>query len=99
MKNGGEASLVVNDAVFAQILGLLVGDSLERLLSLRYRNRVLKTFEILGQASLICALMEPRSQLLRITGRQLRVFCLASQLNHTFRPQNTIQVLVQQNLR
>jgi hypothetical protein len=99
VENGCEARFVVDDSVAAEILGLLVSDSLQRVLGLHYRDRVPKAFQVLRQAALVCALMKPSCQFRGVRGWQFRVMVAGGKFYHGSRPQHAIQMLVEQNFR
>src|SRR5258708_8455815 len=94
VKNWGKASLKIDHAVPAQVFGLFIGYSFERLLGLHHRDGVRKAFQIFWKASLVGSLAEPARQVFRIFGRELAVFCALRQLNYSFRSQNAVKVFV-----
>src|SRR6267154_4625985 len=69
VKNRGKASLKIDYAVPAQIFGLFISYSFERLLGLHHGDGVRKALQIFWQASLVCPLVEPARQVFRIFGR------------------------------
>src|SRR5258708_5701127 len=94
VKNWGEASLKIDHAVPAEVFGLFVSYSFERLLGLHHGDGVRKAFKIFWQASLVGSLAEPARQVFRIFGRELAVFCALRQLNYSFRSQHAVKVFV-----
>jgi hypothetical protein len=99
MKDGCEASFVINDAVMAKILGLLEGDTFECFLGLRNCDRVFKALQVFCEASLVRALMKPLGQSFRIIRWQIGILRILGKFDYGLRPQNAVQVLVEQDLR
>src|SRR6266849_3106655 len=97
VKNWRKASLKVNHSIFAEILGLFIGDALQSLLGLHDRDGVAETLEVFGETSLVRALMKPFRQRPGIGCRPVPVSPVFGQLNHGLRLQHAIQVLVQKD--
>ena len=77
MKDWRKASFEVNHAVITQILGLFIGDALQSLLGLHDCYRVGEALQILGEAPLVRAAMEPLRQCFWIRGRKFSVSCVS----------------------
>src|SRR5438876_3053615 len=88
----------MDHAVAAYVFRLFMSYSFERLLALHHGDGVRKAFQVFRQASLVCPLVEPTCQAFRILGGKLAVFRASSQLNYRSRPQDAVQVFVQENL-
>ena len=98
VKDRGEASLKIDDAVAAQIFRLFVGDAFERFFGLHYGDGVDKAFEIFWEAPLVRSLVEPVRELFRVFGGKLSVSFASGQLDDRFRAEDAVEVLVEQNL-
>jgi hypothetical protein len=98
VKNGREASLEVNHAVAAEVLGLLIGNALQRAFGLHHGDRVGEALQVLGKVSLVCAPVEPGGQLVGIYRGKRRVSRLACQFDDGLRTEHAVEVLVQEHL-
>ena len=97
VKDRREASFKIDHAILAQIFGLLVRDPLQRLFGLHHRDGVGKAFQVLGETSLVRALMKPLRQRRRIAGGKFGVLRFFCQVNDGLRPQYAVEVLVQKH--
>ena len=95
---GRVADLGVHDPVRGQVLHALTGHPLDRLSVLHHRNGVVERLQVPLQRPGVRRLHKPLPELTGIGPRQL-VPDLLRQLHHRLRPQPTIQMVVQQNLR
>src|SRR5580700_3748174 len=96
VKQGSEPRLEIDHSVSAQILCLLIGNSFERLFALHHRNCVCKSFQVLRQASLIRALVEPARELLGIFAGKLLIPGPSCQVDYGSWPEHAVKVFVQQ---
>ena len=94
VKNWSKASFKINHTILAQVLGLLVSDSLECVFRLHHRDGVRKTFQIFCEAPLVSALMKPIGQGRRIAAWKVAIVRHARQVDYGFRSQDAVQMLV-----
>ena len=74
VENGSKPRLKVDHAIILQILHLLVGDPLQRLSRLGYRDGVGKAFQVARQVAAIGSLVEPVRQ--RLPDRPSAAWCI-----------------------
>ena len=70
VKDWRKAGFKINNSISAQILGLFIGDALQRLFRLHHRNRVRKAFQIFCETSLIRSAKKPLRKRIGIVGRK-----------------------------
>src|SRR5271170_2901769 len=97
MKDRGEASLEIDDAVAGKVLSLFVGHAFESFLGLHHGDGVNEAFQIFGQASLIGALVEPVCELFRILGGKSVVAGGLGEVDDGFGAKDAVEMFMEED--
>ena len=100
---GGELGRVphfgVDHTVGREVLGALGRNTLDRIACLEKGDGVAESLEVELEALTVGAAEEPARELGRVARRQLALADVGSELQHGFRAQAAVEVVVQQRLR
>jgi hypothetical protein len=98
VKNWGETSLEIDNAVASQVFRLFVSDTLEGFFGLHYGDGVGKAFQIFWEASLVGTLVEPVGELFGIFGGKSVIASGIGQVDDGFGTEDAVEVFVEQHL-